>query len=184
MISQIPTRLFSSGFSSTALSLVQPYHSRPPVLFPEVLGSLCCCIITAHALTSLFLSFPSPSVSAAHHASLCPPNAPLSLPQSTLGRGPWGVTKGWSAGPALRTLVLSWKVKRSPSFMAIRRALCWRWTVAMLNWGSGQMLYHAPVQDGLILYISPRQDHVAEGLAQPITRVQVQHCGCTVAVFP
>lgn len=130
-ISHIPSPppLFFFAFSPTPLPPVQPSHSLPLILFPEVLRSLCCCVITADALGALFSSFPSLSVSAAHHASLCPPNAPLSLPQSTLGRGPWAKTKGRSAVLALRTLGRSWQVKRSLSFMTIRRALCWWWTV-------------------------------------------------------
>lgn len=75
-------------FSSALFPPVQPSHSLPLLLFPEVLRSLCCCVITADALGALFSSFPSLCVSATHHASLCPPNAPLSLPQSILGNRP------------------------------------------------------------------------------------------------
>lgn len=46
-----------------------------------------------------------------------------------------------------------------------------------------QKLYRSPFQDGRILNISPRQDPAAEGLAQPITIVQVLHCGCKVNLY-
>lgn len=49
---------------------------------------LCCRVITADALGALCSSFPSPTVSAVRRGSLCPPNAALSLPQSTLGGWP------------------------------------------------------------------------------------------------
>lgn len=73
--------------------------------------------------TLLFSSFPCPSVSAAHHASHCPPNAPLSLPQSTLGseQKQRAGLLAWRSG--------SWpyipkKVEGPLSFTTVRRALC------------------------------------------------------------
>lgn len=126
--------------TNTAVFLSLPVrssHSLALIWFPEVLDILLL-VITAHAPNPLFSSFPFPSVSAAHHASLCPPNAPLSLPQSTLGRGWQAKTKGRSAGLALGILALSWKVKGSLSFMTVRRALCCWWTFRMWCWNAAQ----------------------------------------------
>lgn len=100
-------------FASPCRTLLSLSHR-----FQRFYVPLCCRVITADALGALFSSFPSPSVSAVRRGSLCPPNAALSLPQSTLGGWTRAETKGQSAGLAHRTLACTGEVKRSQSFMS------------------------------------------------------------------
>lgn len=71
-------------FSTSLLPPVLPSCSLPPLLFPEVLCSPCCCVITADALAALFfpsfllpLFLPLTTLLFVHLMPLCPcPKAP------------------------------------------------------------------------------------------------------------
>lgn len=117
--------------------------------------------------TLLFSSFPCPSVSAAHHASHCPPNAPLSLPQSTLGRGWRAKTKGRTAGLALGILALyPQKGRGAAEFYDCQEStlLLTNGSCVMLKCGPGQKLRRSSFQHDRTLNISLRQEPVPEAL--------------------